>query len=88
MNIEGKIRGILLGEDELTDILTRKYRKKVLRIETYHDEFKACFDPSEDINAVLLDTQDLGKVLKEYYGVDVMDIVPLSHEEYLIKFTR
>lgn len=88
MKIPGNINGILLGENDLNDILTRNYRKKVLRVETHRDEFKVFFDRSEDINAIILDKDDLGKVLKEFYGKNVLDVLSLSHEEYLVKFVR
>lgn len=86
MDFLKNIRGILLGEDVLIELLSATYGRRVLRVEVDQEDYKVCFDRSEDINAIVLGEEDLSKVLSKIYGRPISNIVTEGHDEYLIRF--
>jgi len=86
MKVEDNVSGLLLSEETLINILSKKYGRRVTHVETEADSLRVNFDTNEDINAFILGPEDIAKILEKHYGRKILDFDTKQHEEYLIRF--
>ncbi len=83
-----ELAGVLLSEKSLMRILQPNFDKRILNITVDAGAFTLNFDQREAVNAVVLGSEDVAKILRDRFSRTIIDVGVYEggHEQYLVRF--
>lgn len=82
------LAGLILTEKSLMNMLQGRFKQKIRHITTKQDSFILHFDPSEDINSMIMGQEDMVNFFRKYFNRTIIQVTTFDggHEQYLVRF--